>query len=61
SQGRIHCFIAGGGGGPGAGGSGAASRITSWVEEHFTATTVGGATVYDLTAPTTATTATLGA
>jgi len=30
------------------GGSGAAAEITSWVEAHFTATTIGGVTVYDL-------------
>jgi hypothetical protein len=30
------------------GGSGAAPDITSWVEAHFTAETVGGVTVYDL-------------
>jgi hypothetical protein len=30
------------------GGSGAAAEITSWVEAHFTARTVGGVTVYDL-------------
>jgi hypothetical protein len=30
------------------GGSGDASRITSWVESHFTAETVGGVTVYNL-------------
>jgi 4-amino-4-deoxy-L-arabinose transferase-like glycosyltransferase len=28
-----------------------AAQITSWVEGHFTVRTVGGATVYDLTAP----------
>ena len=43
----------GGFGGPGgAGGGGSsddASRITSWVESHFTAETVGGVTVYNLT------------
>jgi len=40
-----------GGGGPGggAGGGSANSEITSWVESHYTATTVGGQTVYDLT------------
>jgi 4-amino-4-deoxy-L-arabinose transferase-like glycosyltransferase len=53
-NGDIHYFIAGsqGGGGvrggPG-GGSGTASEITSWVAAHFTAKTVGGQTVYDLT------------
>ncbi|MEV8003668.1 glycosyltransferase family 39 protein [Streptomyces parvus] len=41
------------GGGPGGtGGSGTSSRITSWVTEHFTEVTVGGATFYDLTQPT---------
>ncbi len=56
SQGKIHYFIASGGGGfgggfgGGAGGSGDASQITSWVEAHFTAKTLGGVTVYDLTA-----------
>ncbi len=56
ASGQIHYFIAGGGGmgggpgggGPGGGGSGTASQITSWVEANFTATTVGGVTVYDL-------------
>ena len=33
------------------GGASGASQITSWVEAHFTAKTVGGTTVYDLTAP----------
>ena len=30
-----------------------ATQITSWVEAHFTAKTVGGTTVYDLTTPST--------
>ena len=47
SQGQIHYFIAGGRGA----GSGASSEIESWVSQHFTATTVDGATVYDLTQP----------
>ncbi len=50
--GRIHYFIAGGrGGGPGGAGgsSNNAAQITSWVESHYTAETVGGVTVYDLT------------
>ncbi|HEX6678732.1 MAG TPA: glycosyltransferase family 39 protein [Actinomycetes bacterium] len=57
SQGKVHYFIAGGGmgGGPG-GGAGTSSQIASWVQQHFTAKTVGGATVYDLTAPTGTTT-----
>ena len=41
-----------GGTGAAAGGGGSdASQITSWVEAHFTATTVGGTTVYNLTTP----------
>jgi 4-amino-4-deoxy-L-arabinose transferase-like glycosyltransferase len=41
------------GGGPGGmfGGRGTSSEITTWVTSHFTATTVGGRTVYDLTKP----------
>ncbi|MBT2451127.1 glycosyltransferase family 39 protein [Streptomyces sp. ISL-43] len=38
-----------GGGGPG---GGVSSTIESWVKATFTASTVGGATFYDLTAPT---------
>jgi 4-amino-4-deoxy-L-arabinose transferase-like glycosyltransferase len=54
SQGKIHFFIAqgggfgAGGGGPNAGG-GTSSQIASWVESTFTAKTVDGVTVYDLT------------
>jgi 4-amino-4-deoxy-L-arabinose transferase-like glycosyltransferase len=41
---------AGGGGAVSGGGAGSdASQITSWVEAHFTAQTVGGMTVYNLT------------
>lgn len=51
AAGEIHYFIAGGGmGGPG-GDSGTAADITTWVESHYTATTVGGTTIYDLTQP----------
>jgi len=56
AEGKIRYFIAGGGmaGGPsgGQGGSAAASQITQWVQQHYSATTVGGTTVYDLTAST---------
>jgi 4-amino-4-deoxy-L-arabinose transferase-like glycosyltransferase len=52
AQGDIHYYVAstGGGGGPGAGpgGSDSASSITTWVEDHYTAETIGGQTVYDL-------------
>jgi 4-amino-4-deoxy-L-arabinose transferase-like glycosyltransferase len=50
-EGKVSYFIAGqsgGAGGPG-GGSSAASAITSWVEKNYTATTIGGTTVYVLT------------
>jgi 4-amino-4-deoxy-L-arabinose transferase-like glycosyltransferase len=55
AQGKIHYFIAGGGGGGfGRGGSSDdSSKITTWVEDHFTAKTVDGTTIYDLTTPTT--------
>jgi 4-amino-4-deoxy-L-arabinose transferase-like glycosyltransferase len=52
---EIHYFIAGGGGfgGGGAAGGGqtssTATAITAWVTSTFTAKTVGGVTVYDLT------------
>jgi 4-amino-4-deoxy-L-arabinose transferase-like glycosyltransferase len=42
---QIHYFIAGGRGG----GSGSSSSITAWVTANFTAGTVDGQTVYDLT------------
>ncbi|MDQ6641296.1 MAG: glycosyl transferase, partial [Actinomycetota bacterium] len=60
AQGKIHYFIAegaGGGRGPSAGGS-SSNQIVTWVESHFTAKTVDGVTLYDLTAPTTGTSAT---
>lgn len=53
AQGDIHYFISsgmGGGGGPGGGGSNNSdSAIIDWVSAHFTAKTIGGQTVYDLT------------
>ncbi|MGW4792016.1 glycosyltransferase family 39 protein [Nonomuraea sp. NPDC004297] len=55
---QIHYFIGtgmgGSGRGPGAAGAGGsddAAKIASWVQETFTATTVGGTTVFDLTQP----------
>jgi 4-amino-4-deoxy-L-arabinose transferase-like glycosyltransferase len=52
AAGKIHYFIAGGGmfGGRGSTTS-VGSQITSWVEAHYTSTTIGGTTVYDLTSP----------
>ena len=50
AEGKIHYFIPGGAGGGGRGGGNSdASQITAWVEQNFTATSVGGTTVYDLT------------
>jgi hypothetical protein len=58
ANGQIHYFIAnrsgpgGGRGGSGqTGGADDSSSISTWVSETFTAQTVGGVTVYDLTAP----------
>ncbi|MCX5411311.1 glycosyltransferase family 39 protein [Streptomyces sp. NBC_00059] len=52
-DGKIHYFISGGMGG-GMGGEGTSSQISSWVEENFKEVTVGSATFYDLTQPTSA-------
>ncbi len=50
AAGDIHYFIASGTGGGGPGGrTNSDSAITSWVESHFAARTIGGQTVYDLT------------
>jgi 4-amino-4-deoxy-L-arabinose transferase-like glycosyltransferase len=56
AEGKIHYFIAGGGaGGFGTGSSSDdSSKITTWVEAHFTAKTVDGTTIYDLTSAPTA-------
>jgi 4-amino-4-deoxy-L-arabinose transferase-like glycosyltransferase len=53
SEGKIHYYISGGGfgGGFGSTGSSDSSQIASWVADHFTATTVDGVTLYNLTAP----------
>jgi 4-amino-4-deoxy-L-arabinose transferase-like glycosyltransferase len=45
---KVHYFIAGGGGLGGGTGT-TAGQITQWVESHFTAKTLDGVTVYDLT------------
>ncbi|RKS72768.1 4-amino-4-deoxy-L-arabinose transferase-like glycosyltransferase [Motilibacter peucedani] len=52
AAGTIHYFIGGGGMGMGSqrGGSNASGEIASWVSSTYTATTVGGVTVYDLSA-----------
>jgi hypothetical protein len=50
AEGKIHYFISGGGGlgGGRAGSTSTGSSITSWVEAHYTAKTVDGVTIYDL-------------
>jgi 4-amino-4-deoxy-L-arabinose transferase-like glycosyltransferase len=47
ADGRIHYFIPGGMGGAG---NPTGGEIANWVAANFTATTIGGTTVYDLTA-----------
>ncbi|WP_433461331.1 ArnT family glycosyltransferase [Spirillospora sp. CA-128828] len=51
-QGKIHYFVGGGGGGMSmraGSGSDAAQKISAWVAANYTATTVGGTVLYDLT------------
>jgi 4-amino-4-deoxy-L-arabinose transferase-like glycosyltransferase len=54
AAGKIHYFLASGGtgGGGGLGSSASSSSIASWVAASFTAKTVGGVTLYDLSAST---------
>lgn len=50
AQGKVHYFIGSSGGGFGGGGrGGTSSEISTWVAANYTAQTVGGTTVYDLT------------
>jgi hypothetical protein len=49
AEGRIHYFLGGGRMGGSMGGSDAARQISAWVQANFDATSVDGATVYDLT------------
>jgi hypothetical protein len=49
ADGDVRYFVSGGGGGGGGGGQGN-SEIATWVAANYTATTVGGQTVYDLQA-----------
>ncbi len=52
AKGDIHYYIASSGGGSGPGGgpgsSNSTSAIATWVADHYTAETIGGQTVYDL-------------
>ena len=45
---QIHYYIVGEMGGHQMGGSDTATQISQWVAKHYTATTVDGVTVYDL-------------
>ncbi|MGZ4673990.1 MAG: mannosyltransferase YkcB-related protein, partial [Ilumatobacteraceae bacterium] len=49
ANGQIHYFIASGGFGPQIGGSNESRQIAQWVSDNYTATTIGGVTLYDLT------------
>lgn len=51
ADGDIHYFIASTGFGGGMGGSGDSNEIATWVNAHFTATTLDSVTLYDLTKP----------
>ncbi len=52
ASGQVHYFLGEGlSEVPDTGGSADTVQITAWVKQHFAATTVGGTTVYDLTAP----------
>jgi hypothetical protein len=57
AAGQIHYFIGGSGlgGNSSSGGSNTASQISEWVAANYTATTIGGTTVYDLTGSATTT------
>ncbi len=50
AEGKIHYYIASGSLGGQNGGSDSAQEIATWVSENYTAKTVDGTTVYDLTA-----------
>jgi 4-amino-4-deoxy-L-arabinose transferase-like glycosyltransferase len=54
SDGKIHYFVGGGVGLQSSSGSSSSQQIASWVASNFTSTTVGSATVYDLTGTATA-------
>jgi 4-amino-4-deoxy-L-arabinose transferase-like glycosyltransferase len=51
AKGEVHYYIGAGtrGGGPGGQSGSTSTQIATWVANHFTAKTVGGVTIYDLT------------
>ena len=50
AAGQIQYFLAGSSGGGQGGASTVGTQITAWVKAHYTAATIGGQSVYDLTA-----------
>lgn len=50
-DGTVHYFISSNFGVPGGGQSGTGTTISAWVQAHYTARTVSGVTMYDLSAP----------
>ena len=50
AEGKIAYYISSGSGGGMGGGSSTASAIQEWVAANYSSTTVGGSTVYDLSA-----------
>ena len=48
ANGQIHYFIAGGGFGQQMGGSNESKEIAQWVSDNYSATTIGGVSMYDL-------------
>ncbi|MDM7855261.1 glycosyltransferase family 39 protein [Cellulomonas alba] len=64
ADGKVHYFVGGQGGagfGGASGGADVGSQIEEWVAAHFTAQTVGGVTVYDLTQPSSSSSSTTSA
>jgi hypothetical protein len=52
ADGQVHWFIGGGMGMASDGGSSASAEIAAWVQENFTAQTIDGVTMYDLSGAT---------
>ena len=50
-DGKVHYFISSNFGVPGGGQSGTGTTISAWVQANYTARTVSGVTIYDLSAP----------
>jgi len=50
ADGQVSYYVGGGQGGPGDNADSTSAQIAAWVAANYTATTVGGQTVYDLQA-----------